>query len=488
MKKLFLLSLILILISSFSYSQSYKNLNLELKKESQSKLLTHGVWGVYAQYVKSGKVILDYNSEKSLAPASGLKVFTTITALNLLGENYKYKTKVYYNGEITKGVLNGDVYIVGGGDPTLGSNLVKGSLPLDSLMMSWTNAIKAKGITSINGSIIAEAHYFEGERVPDYWNWMDIGNYYGAGPSSLSINNNLYYLYFKPADKVGDLAKVLRTQPEIPGLKFQNYMKTGAVGSGDNGYIYSAPEQFEARLRGSVPAGVKEFSIKGSIPDPPLFAAQYFEKYLNSNGVKVSEPAKKIETEVLHKATNLITETLSPPLKDIVYITNKKSDNLYAETLMRTFAKVQTGIGSTEKGVNVLMNFLDSNGIKTEGIKLHDGCGLSRTDMITPKAMAQLLAFMTKQKVFDSFWNSLAVAGIKNDPGYFKNFGSGTKLQGNARIKSGLISDVRSESGYVYDGKGRLIVFSMIANNYTGTSRQVDELHKKILLKLAELH
>ncbi len=488
MIKILLIILSLFVSTSQIFSQHYPHLDKKIKELRKSKTLQHGQWSVYAEYVKSGKVIVSLNSEESLAPASGLKVFTTSIALNTLGEEYRYKTKLYYDGTISKdGTLDGNIYISGGGDPTLGSNLVNGSLPLDSLMINWVNAIKGKGIKKIQGGVYASPFFFDGKRVPDFWNWVDIGNYYGAGTSSLTINDNLYYLYFKPSQKVGEIAEVLRTEPVIPGLKFINRMKTGKPGSGDKGYIYCAPSQFTATLRGSIPAGVNEFSIKGSIPDPPRFSAQYLKSALIENNIPVAKVAGTLKNPVMADESKNITTTFSPLLKDIVYVTNKRSVNLYAETLLKTIARKMTGTGSTSEGTKFIKHYLDSVGVSTAGFKIYDGSGLSRVDEITTKAMTELLIYMTKQKTFDSFYNSLAVAGLSTDPGFFSNYGKDTPIADNARIKSGLITGVRSESGYLKDRKGRLIAFSMIANNYSGKYKQVDEIHKKVMILLAEL-
>jgi D-alanyl-D-alanine carboxypeptidase/D-alanyl-D-alanine-endopeptidase (penicillin-binding protein 4) len=488
MQKLLLVLLILLNSLFVCYSQDYSKINNDIKELQQTDALKHAQWSIYAEYVNSGETIVSYHSEESLAPASGLKLFTTSTALNLLGEDYRFKTKLYYDGFITDdGILKGNIYIVGGGDPTLGSDLVAGSLPLDSLMWSWTQAVMKLKINKVEGAIIADALLFDGKRVPDYWNWMDIGNYYGAGTSALTINDNLYYLYFHPSVVVGNKAEVIQMVPEIPGLHFTNYVKTGPKGSGDNGYIYCAPNQFNATLRGTVPAGVSSFSIKGSIPNPPLFAAQYFEQFLEGFKIIVTMDPRVLTEPVKYDESKLITSTISPPLKDIVYMINKKSDNLYTEQLLKTIALKEKGIGSTEEGINVIKSFLDSVGVPTDGFKLYDGCGLSRTDMITTKIMVKLLIFMTKQKTFDSFYNSLAVVGKAGDPGYFSNFGANTLLQNNARIKSGLITGVRSFSGYLKDLDGRMIAFSMIANNHSGTTKQIDDIHKQILLDLASL-
>ncbi len=488
MKKILLIFIIIITSISYCYPQSRYKIMRDINKYKKSKILKHAEWSIYAEFVKSKRVIVSYHSRESLAPASNLKLFTTSTALNILGDNYRFKTRLYYSGNITgSGVLNGNIYIKGGGDPTLGSSVVAGSLPLDSLMQTWTSAVEKLGIKKINGSIIADATLFDDQRVPDYWIWEDIGNYYGAGSSALTINDNLYYLYFHPSATPGNPAEVISMQPEIPGLKFINHITTGTKGSGDNGYIYSDPNQFTATLRGTVPAGQPEFSIKGSIPDPPLFAAQYFKKYLQNNEIIITGIASVLQKPVKYDEAKLITATVSPPLKDIVYMTNKKSINLYTEQLLKTIAVKEKGKGSEEAGIEVIKSYLDSVGIPTGGMQIFDGCGLSRTDMITTRMMVKLLIYMTKQKVFDAFYNSLAVAGKADDPGYFSNFGTGTLLENNARIKSGLITGVRSFSGYLKNRRGSLIAYSMIANNFSGTYKQIDEIHKQILLDLARL-
>lgn len=483
-KSVIIIALIFFL-SSHLIAQDAVLLEVVEKYKSQD-ILDHAQWSVYAAYTETGEVIIDYESEQSLAPASGLKVFTSSAALYYLGGDYQYQTRMYYDGDITgDGILNGDLYIVGGGDPTLASGLIDGLPTLDELMKEWITAIKGSGIKKITGSIIADDTFFDNSPIPDNWFWVDMGNYYGAGINGLTIHDNLYHLYFKPGNKVGDKAEVIKTIPEIDGLTFTNYMKTGEKGSGDNGYIYAAPKQFNAVLRGTIPAGVSQFSIKGSIPDPALFAAQYLKKKLHDANISVTGVAKRIEAERAYSDATFITVTKSPPLRDIVFIVNKRSNNLYTETLLRTIAKEEEGIGSNEKGTELVEKFLALHKINTDGLHLYDGCGLSRSNCITAKLMVQLLSMNTTMFYFDDFYNSLAVAGLKTDRGFFKNFGTGTVIENNARIKSGLIDRVRSHSGYVTDQSGRRIAFSMIANNHAGNFRKIDSIHKELMILLA---
>lgn len=486
MKKLILL--LTILFFAFVPNEKYQKINNSVKQYSKTRLLKNATWAVYAKYLDNNETIIDFNSQQSVAPASGLKVFTSSFALNELGSDFRFETFLYYDGEINNSELNGNIYIVGGGDPTLGSTQVKGSLSMNDLFDKWTKKISQLGIKKINGKILADDLIFDGKNLPDQWNWIDIGNYYGASSPALTINDNLYYLYFETGKKVGAPTKLIRVEPEIENLVFINKIKTGKKNSGDNGYVYCAPNLFKAELHGTLPAGEKEFAIKGSIPDPSLFAAQAFRKYLIENGISVVLAAEKINESVEYDERKLIDKHLSPELKDIVYIINKKSNNLYTELILKAVAYKKLGLGSTENGTELLEKFLVENKIDTAGLILYDGSGLSRENSITAKMMVELLTLNTKKKYFDDFYNSLGIIGDPNDISFFTNTGLGTSLEKNARIKSGSIVGVRSYSGYLKDKKGRTIVFSMIANNFKGSGSEVNKVHLKLMEELANLN
>ncbi|MGD9488319.1 MAG: D-alanyl-D-alanine carboxypeptidase/D-alanyl-D-alanine-endopeptidase [Calditrichaceae bacterium] len=450
--------------------------------------LRHAQWSIYAQYTDNSEVIIDFNGNASLAPASGLKLLTTAAALDLLGPDHRIETHLYYDGNIgPDGILTGNIYIKGGGDPALGSDRIDSSASLNNLMAEWAVAVGKKGIREIRGAIIADDLLFSGNAVPDNWTWGDIGNYYGAGTNALSIHDNLYFLYFKPGKFNGQPANTLRTEPVIPGLSFDNHMLTGRRGSGDRGYIYCAPGQYTATLRGTVPAGVSEFAIKGSIPDPALFTAQYFSDQLKKMGIAISGIPKKQNQTISYNSAKLIHKTMSSPIKEIVYYTNKRSMNLYAEQLLRLIALEKTGNSSIKQGIHSLYNFCENNKISTDGMHLYDGSGLSRENSITTESITQLLVNMTSHPYFDYFYNSLGIAGDPADPASFSSFGSNTILANNARLKSGTLARVRSLSGYVQSRTGRLIAFSIIANNYSGSLANLNQMHKNLIIELAKL-
>jgi D-alanyl-D-alanine carboxypeptidase/D-alanyl-D-alanine-endopeptidase (penicillin-binding protein 4) len=476
------------LCSAYVFGQNYTALKNIIATEQKSKLLKNSSWSVTAKYLDNSDEIIKHSSHLALAPASNLKLLTTAVALDILGEDYQFVTKVYSDGEVdVNGNLDGNIYIVGGGDPTLGFNLVEGSLPLNDLVLNWIKAFREKGIKSISGNIIADDLLYDRIPIPDNWAWIDLGNYYAASTSALTIHNNLYYLYFKPADKVGELASVIRTEPYINDLKFTNFMKTGEKGSGDNGYIYNAPLQNTATLRGTIPMGKSEFTIKGSIPNPPLFASQYLKDKLIVNGINVNGVAKVITSKRDYKNNKLITVTYSPKLRDIVFIINKKSDNLYTEMLLKAIGYKGKGEGSVEKGIEVIKNYFNKNKLNSDELLMHDGCGLSRSNAITTNLMVNLLSTVYQKKYFKTFFNSLAFVGNPNDISSYSDYGIGTPIEMNAHIKSGVIQGVRAFSGYLNDLDGRTIVFSMIANNFNGNGGEVSNIHKKIMIELAKL-
>jgi len=476
------------LFSAMSISgQNFQEINGIVKNYSATKILKNAQWALYAKYFDNGEEIIALNQTMSVSPASGLKIFTSSAALDILGEEYRFDTKLYYDGVISEGSLEGDIIIVGGGDPCLGSDAVKGSLNLEDLMQVWMRAIEDLGIVEIKGSILADELIYESNPIPDHWEWIDLGNYYAAPSSALSINDNLYYLYFKPSDTVGEIAEVLRTEPEIPGLNFTNYMNTGNEGSGDNGYIYAAPLQYDAALRGTIPAGPSEFSIKGSIPDPALFTAQYLSRSLKEHYINVSEEPGKITTRRKYNERNIVFVSVSPPLKDIVYIMNKRSNNIYTELLLKAISYKRSGLGSTSDGTKHVKSFLNDKSINTDGLLLYDGSGLSRANAITAKMMVDLLEANTESRYFKSFHNSLSVVGDPNDIGFYRNTGKGTAIEKKAWIKSGVITGVRSYSGYIENKSGRAIVFSFIANNFNGSGSEVSRIHRELMIKLAEL-
>jgi serine-type D-Ala-D-Ala carboxypeptidase/endopeptidase (penicillin-binding protein 4) len=461
-------------------------------KITQSDDLKHAQWAFVLMDATTGAVLQDRNGAMTLVPASTLKTVTSGAALGILGEDYTFKTTLEHDGTIQDGVLKGNIFIRGGGDPTLGSSRFSWGTDMKGVLAIWVEQLKKKGVRSIDGMVIGDAEAFEEAMLPATWNWGDIGNYYGAGACGLTFIENSYEVFFKPGAKAGAPAEFLRTEPEIPGIQFVNEMKTGGPGSGDNGYIYGAPFTDLRYLRGTVPMGGTEFSIKGSIPDPALFAAQCLKHALDSAGIKVTGKAEtvrrlRLENKLGEPVRQTIYVHQSPALKDILYWLNKKSVNLYAEHLLKTIGLVKARDGSVEGGAKAVSDYWAAKGVDVGGMHLYDGSGLSRYNGVTAQQLTKMLQVNTQQKYFDAFYNSLPIAGLSSDPGTMKSMCSNTAAANNVRAKSGFISRVRCYTGYVSTKSGRRLCFAMMANNYTCSNNAMRDMFDALMVTIAEM-
>jgi D-alanyl-D-alanine carboxypeptidase/D-alanyl-D-alanine-endopeptidase (penicillin-binding protein 4) len=438
-------------------------------------------WALSVKDAATGKVVLERDPKRNLVPASILKIFVTAAALEKLGPAGSLPTRLYYDGAISNGFLNGNIYIRGGGDPSLGSQLVKGAEPLDAVFKAWTDAIRKAGINVINGAVVGDESAFDSVQ-PGSWAWEDIGNYYAGQPSALTVNDGLYKLYFKPAAQPGGEAAVLRTEPYIEGLKFENYMKTGPAGSGDNGYIFAFPGQYQAVLRGSIPAGAAEFAIKGALPDPAFFAAQSFSYYLAKAGINSNKKAFKGVLPA-GSAPVLLAETPSAPVREVVRVTNKRSFNLYAELLLRQLG-LQRGSGTREAGLAAVRAYLAENGVDISELDLEDACGLSSRDTVKAENFTDLLRAVYRKNYYQEFYESLVYPGDPDATGHVRNLGKGTPLEKNLRQKSGSLNGVRSYTGYLKTKKGRTLAFTSMINGYSAAPAVLDKMIEELLLDL----
>lgn len=493
MKLLFCLLLSLFSLSLQASGGNLTDLQSEVDAISNSSDMKHAQWTFVVSEVQSGKMLLNHNGEATLLPASTLKTVTSAAAIDLFGPSHRFQTTLEYDGEIVEGVLQGNLYIRGGGDPALGSDRFGEEYSLASLLENTVKVVRAKGIERIDGKVIADASVFGEAMLPNTWIWSDVGNYYGSGPSGLTISENTYHVFFKPHAIVGKPAEFLRTEPELPGMVWANEMRTGSRGSGDQGYIYGAPYTDLRYLRGTIPQGKDEFSIKGSLPDPASFAAQVLHEALLRDSIEVAEASTSLRQLALEgKAPKgertFLWSHASPTLKEIVYWLNKKSVNLFAEHLLRHIGLKVGKKTTTESGAQALGEWWKSKGVDTGGMHLYDGSGLSRSNGITGKQLAAMLRYNAKQEWFGAFYNSLPIAGKASDPGSLRRMCTGTAAANNLRAKSGYISRVRGYTGYVDTQGGTRLAFAMLANNFTCSASAMRRKFEKLMVKMAELN
>ena len=437
--------------------------------------------------VQEGRTVYSYDTDRLQSPASVLKTVATATALEILGEDYRYPTTLEYDGILENGTLEGNLYIKGSGDPSLGSShFAPGQ---NKFLSTWIAALQKAGIKHITGSVISDESIFDTEGVSIKWLREDMGNYYAPGSYGISIFDNMYKLSLQTG-AAGTRPVLKGTEPDIPFIRFKNYLKAAPVSS-DSAYIIGAPLDDVRYLYGVLPANREAYVLKGDIPDPALYLARYLTDQLQQKGIRVdgSPSCYRIEVEENRwkkgERKEIVT-TYSPTLREIASVCNHVSHNLYADALVKTVGlqykpRRNEMISSFGRGVQVVKEYWEKKGLDVFPLRMNDGSGLAPADKVSAGFMGELLVYMaTESAVSDAFIASLPQAGIE---GSVRNFLKGSKLQGKARLKSGGLTGVRSYAGYITKD-GKTYAVAVFSNNYSCSMSRMTGALEKLLLQL----
>jgi D-alanyl-D-alanine carboxypeptidase/D-alanyl-D-alanine-endopeptidase (penicillin-binding protein 4) len=433
-------------------------------------------WSVLVVSLDKGDTLFAHQADTHLAPASGLKLFTTAAALYYLGPEFRYSTFLLADGKIENGVLNGDLVVYGTGDPTFTARFGR----RDGIWHEFADTLLALGVREVRGSVIGDASYFAGRGTGTGWQEDYIGASYAAPSSALSYGENIATLQIKPR-AVGE--------PPFVGLadgadeiSVINHAQTVARG---RSFIHVARSSYDSPLevRGQISRGTTSIQRTVPVADPAQYAAAVFKKILSDKGITVTGPTKSVTDAAGSPVTGrmvfapaldakqpvrVLAIHQSPPLIDILEIVNKKSHNLMAEQTLRTVGRVALGEGSVDAGEKAVIQLLvRETGDAPEGFDMDDGSGLSVLDRASARNFIHLLSFMAKSPMFDSYWQTLPEAGVANG---LRRMG-GTAAAGNLRAKTGTIDNVSSLSGYVRASDGERLAFSIISNNVPSTYR-----------------
>ena len=455
MKRIFFSFYFLILTFDFfgqTVTQKLQKAFTAFEKDSQLK---HAISSLYVIDANSGQVVFNKNSQIGLAPASTQKIITSVTAFELLGRDYRYKTEFGTCTDYEKSVC---LWISPSGDPTLGSwrwESTKEKILMDSIL----SGIKKRDL-KIEG-VVLNAMRWNSEHIPDGWIWQDIGNYYGAGAGKLNWRENQYDLIMKSGKQIGDEVSIVKTEPKLYSYDLQSKVTSAAKGSGDNSYIYIPSTNSNAIVRGTIPIAEDQFKISGSLIDP---ANQFIETIADSIKNKFKWILKEpliLDTTLLRTPTVFYTY-YSPSLDSIIYWFNKKSVNLYGEALIKTLAYEKNGFGSTDSGVAIVKKFWKDKGVDEDELGIVDGSGLSPLDRVTTHAQVEILKYAKTKDWFPYFFTSL--------PEY-----------NGMKIKSGTIRGVKGFCGYHKGKNGKEYIFSFLVNNYNGSSSSLVNKMYKVL-------
>ncbi len=446
-------------------------------------LTSHPITGqanmsVLVQNMSTGEVIDSYRADKVVPPASVMKLLTTGCALEILGPGYRFPTIIEYSGTIEKGVLQGDLYIRGGCDPSLGW---KGNT---AFLDKWVRAVKAAGISRIEGSVVADMTMLDGEAQNPGWLCEDAGNYYAPGIFALNYYGNTMNIVLKSGEP-GSIASVVKTEPVVEDVYFINHVRCDKINH-DGAFVSGLPYSRERYLTGVVPSNLGTFGVKGDLPNPGLLLARHLTSRLREAGVTVYRDANYIaDYNPLTPARTELYTHYSAPLSEIIQETNVNSNNLYAEALFRYLGTRYTLPGSIHNSQDLLRDFWRRRGVTIQNAIIKDGCGLAPQDAVSAKTFVQLLTIMARSKNKEAWFASLPVSG---QTGTLKTLCPKTALEGRIHAKSGTIAGTKNFAGYIDMPNGDTWVFAILINSAPGKAKNIQTVIQQYLLDVCNEH
>ena len=426
-------------------------------------------WGVFVTSLKDGRVLAAQDAQKLFNPASTQKVLTTAVALDKLGADFRWRTSILANKEITSdGVLNGDLILYGRGAPDFDERGIA----------NLVSALKAKGLRRVKGNVIGDASFFHADNLGSGWVWDEAQWYYGAEPSALSFSDNTVLVEVAPSDKFGEAATV-KTTPSADFVQISNNTKTEENASVQTVGVHRDLDSNNLQIWGEVPRG-KNFAVRTTMHAPQLWAAAALKKALEQNGIAIEGVSNDVDWRTSSTDANGLKELAavdSDSLAEIVKRTNKRSINLNAELMLRTVGAKERQTAEKEKrimlgddalGTMVVKNWLAEKGVSVGDQEIKDGSGLSRLDFVSPETMGRLLVHASQMKFAQEFKDSLPIAGTDGTLG-----GRLVKFKDKIFAKTGTVTFVNALAGYAQISPDETLVFVVLCNNETSQQSSV---------------
>jgi len=452
-----------------------------------------GRWAVLAVSLDRGDTLLSRNAQDLMVPASNIKIFTTAAALHHLGPGFRYHTFVLADGPQRGSVLEGDIVLYGTGDPTLSQRFFPSeTAPMDSLAQK----VLERGILEIRGNLVIDGSFFHGPDLHPDWDPRDLNDAFAAPVASIGFNENLVTVKVNPGSSVGSMASA-HAEPTGSGLPVRNLARTAPAGTRSRLWLLRDTPWDSIGIEGEIP--LRSLGIWRSlpVPDPLLFTGLQLKRALESQGIRVG--GRVVVNRDPHAsrlggpsdpgvvdgipAPRILGTLTSPPLLEILRVVNKRSNNFFAEAVVKTLGRTVLGDGSYAGGQRVVEEFLVRQvGVDRENIRIRDGSGLSPDNAASTGALVQVLAFMSDSPGWEDFWGTLPEAGVRGEMRRMLR----TPAAGNLRAKTGTMKGVSALSGMVRTQAGERILFSFISNGVASEDRAKDA-EDKVAIRLASL-
>ncbi len=460
---------------------SVSDLRKQIDESLKDPNLANSFIGISIRSLKTGEILYRRNDDRLFVPASSLKLLTTSAALKILGAEYRYATEIYTRGTLDGSTLDGDLIIRGFGDPTISGRFQEQDIL--HIFSQWADSLLAHGIDEIRGDIIGDDNAFDDLGLGEGWEWDYETNWFAAQSGALSFNDNCVDILIEPSF-IGEPALI----EIIPDSKY--VVITNSVYTVDSDSVNSIKVNRDrgtnyVSISGSITENSPTIKTYSTVNNPTQFFLVVLKSVFEEKGIKVTGYGVDIDDLgefVSYDEANFLFSHFSPPLKDIIRVTNKNSLNFYAEQILKTLGYEVQGFGSADKGVEVIRTLADKWRIDASGISQVDGSGLSRLNLISPAAMSQILRSVYQSENFTYLFNSLPIAGVDGTLATRMRKG---RAYNNVRAKTGFLRGARSLAGYLYTGDNELVAFSIIVNNFSSPVGLADRIQDSICELLA---
>jgi D-alanyl-D-alanine carboxypeptidase/D-alanyl-D-alanine-endopeptidase (penicillin-binding protein 4) len=451
-----------------------------------------GEWGVLIVDAASGETLYELNADKYFVPASNMKLFTTALALAKLGPEYRFHTTLETHASLShEGTLAGDLFLVGRGDPNLSNRKFPYELKEEfdgapeRVLAELADALVAKGVKEVSGDVIGDDSYFPREIYPDGWEIGDTVWNYGAAISAIAVDDNTVTLTLTPGELPGDPVRA-ELSPATPDFYVRNDVVTSAAEVKPDLTLTREPGAKLVVVRGTQPAKSAPRKLVLALHEPAEHAAALLTRLLVERGVKIGGTSRAVhvpETTAVDPPRAVLAEHLSIPLGDSVKLVNKISQNLHTEMLLRTAARQSEMWTTPDELAKFPADFYAAAGIAPGDVVQTDASGLSRQDLVTPRAIVALLKYAQAQPWFAPYYASLPVAGVD---GTLEDRMKNTIAAGRIHAKTGSVEHVRTRSGFAETPAGRRLIFSFLSNNQGGKNHEATDALDALCVAMIE--
>ncbi len=435
-------------------------------------------WSVLVVSLDSGDTLFAHSPDSLVAPASNLKLLTTAAALERLGPDFRFRTYLLTDGTVQDSVLHGDLVLYGTGDPGISDRFYSSKTEVFEQLV---DRLQALGIRQVTGNLIGDASYFTGPLRPRGWDPRDLNDHFAPAISALEFNENVVSFRVEAAPHSG-LPPTVTTIPDHSGLDIVNNALTVDGSARPRLAILRDHPLDPIRVEGRIRTNSRDVWRQMTVPRPSEFALSVFRSVLDERGIVVRGHNRIVDTP----GTSLVTgrrivaptrqgtprvRTLathvSPPLRDYLALINKKSNNLFAESVFRTLGRVTEGVGSPEASVRAVTKALHELGVSTDDVVQLDGSGLSAGNRVNASTLVDVLTQLSASPLWETFWATLPEAGRPRELRRMYH----TRAARNLRAKTGTIDRVSALTGMVRSADGERLVFSILVNGTPSTAR-----------------